>query len=79
MKFSSGTEFHFGTPKYSTATNQFFGSAWFLIIVSQVFPKLPEWISGIGFLMLPVALVVLLIDTIAERKEWEAKRKTETK
>jgi hypothetical protein len=80
MKFSNGTEFRFGTPKYPQIWSPLFPVGFALVLVFQyIFPKAPDWISGIGSLMILAGLVVSLFGTIAERIEWEAKHKIETK
>jgi drug/metabolite transporter (DMT)-like permease len=79
MKFSNGTEFHFGRPKYKKVSDRLGIAGIFLIFLSRnILPSAPGFVSGIGFLMILAALIVLLFGTIAERKEWEAKRKIET-
>jgi len=76
MKFSNGTEFRFGTPKYSRLTTQLIcvGGACFILswLIGQPVKK---WADGIGGLAFFAALIVLLAGTIAERKEWQAAHK----
>jgi predicted tellurium resistance membrane protein TerC len=80
MKFSNGTEFHNGTPKYSKTINRLCKIGIFLAFLCRLlFLKTPIWVSEIGWLMIVAALVVLLVDTIAERKEWEEKQNTDAK
>lgn len=80
MKFSNGTEFRFGTPKYSRLTTRLIslgGSCFLLAWVVRGPAK--AWIGGVGTLAFVAALVVLLAGTIAERKEWQAAHKIDTK
>ena len=80
MKFSNGTEFRFGTPKYKNVNDRLILTGGSLAFIFQfIFPKAPNWVSGIGWLILVAGLVVLLVGTIAERKEWEAKQKIDAK
>jgi len=69
MKFSNGTEFRFGTTKYSRwFTGIFcFGGACFLLsrLIGQ---PVKEWADEIGSLANAVALTVFLADMIAQRK-----------
>jgi hypothetical protein len=37
------------------------------------FPKPPDWLSSIGFLLIAAGLVVSLFGAAAERREWQAK------
>ena len=80
MKLSNGTEFRFGTPKYSRLTTRFIcvGGGCFLLSWLIGEPA-KAWAGGIGSLALIAALVVLLAGTIAERKEWQAAHKIDTK
>ncbi len=76
MKFSNGMEFHNGTPKFLKTGDRLGKAGIFLAFLCRlIFPKTPIWVSEIGWFMLVAALVVLLVGTIAERKEWEAKLK----
>jgi protein-S-isoprenylcysteine O-methyltransferase Ste14 len=76
MRFSNGTEFRFGTPKYSRIHGRLiqFGGAFFLLSMFIQEPA-KEWIGGVGMLTLVSGLIVLLAGTIAERKEWQAAHK----
>ena len=80
MKFSNGTEFRFGTPKYSKVMVRLFGvGGVFGIIAWFIGAPAKDWVGGIGMLGLAAGLVVFLAGTIAERKEFKLKRKSETK
>jgi hypothetical protein len=76
MKFSNGTEFRFGTPKYSWIHGRLIqiGGAFFLLSMFIHEPA-KEWVGGIAMLALISGLIVLLAGTIAERKEWQAAHK----
>jgi hypothetical protein len=78
MRFSNGTEFRFGTPKYSRLTTRLIcvGGGCFLLS-SLIGQPVKEWAGGIGSLAFVAALMVLLAGTIAERKEWQAAHKLE--
>jgi hypothetical protein len=69
MKFSNGTEFRFGTTKYSRWTTGIFcfGGACFLLsrLIGQ---PVKEWADEIGMLAYGAALTVFLADMIAQRK-----------
>jgi hypothetical protein len=80
MKLSNGTEFRFGKPKYSHIHGPLIqvGGA-FLILAMFINGPTKELAIGIAMLALISGLTVLLAGTIAERKEWQAKQKTETK
>ncbi len=73
MKFSNGTEFRFGAPKYSRIHGRLFevGGAFFLLSMFIHGPT-KEWVGAIAMLALISGLTVLLAGTIAERKEWQA-------
>ena len=75
MKFSNGTEFRFAAPKYSCVWTPLFGFGFAMVII----PKFPNWRIDIGILLLAAGLVVFLVGTVAERREWEAKRQAEKK
>ena len=80
MKSSNGTEFRYCKPKYQPLWGSLIFIGCLLVVgVQYIFPKAPEWISEIGLLMAIAGLVVFVFGTIAARREWEAKRKTETK
>jgi protein-S-isoprenylcysteine O-methyltransferase Ste14 len=80
MKISNGTEFRFGTPKYSRIWSPLLSVGFALIFIFHfVYPKSPDWLSDIGFLLLVAGLIVSLVGTVAERREWEAKHKSEKK
>jgi len=80
MKFSNGTEFHFGKAKYSKAMIRLLGVGGLFGILSWfIGAPAKDWFEGISTLALAAGLVVLLAGTIAERKEWQAKQKTEMK
>ena len=76
MKFSNGTEFRFGTSKYSRWTTGIFcfGGACF-VLSWLIGPPVKEWADGIGRLANIFALTVLLAGMIAERKERQAAHK----
>jgi hypothetical protein len=46
--------------------------AWFIRGIAR------DWLSGISFLAFAAGLTVFLVGIVAERRELEAKRKTET-
>ena len=80
IRFSNGTEFRYFTSKYAQAWRRlscvgggFFLLSWFIGEPAK------EWFEGIGLLAVIVALAVLLAGMIAERKEWEAAHKIDTK
>jgi hypothetical protein len=80
MKFSNGTELRLGAPKYSKAIVRFYGIAGVFGIISWVIGgTAKDWFEGISLLAGAAGLFVFLLGSIAERKEWEAKRKAETK
>jgi protein-S-isoprenylcysteine O-methyltransferase Ste14 len=80
MKLGSGAEFRFVTPKYQRVWGPLLYVGFALIwIARQIFPGWPDWISTVGFLIILVGLVVSLFGAIAERRDWKAKRKIETK
>ena len=76
MKFSNGTEFRFGTSKYSQWTIRLFcvGGAFSLLswLIGQ---PVKEWADGIDRFANIAALTVLLAGMIAERKERQATHK----
>ena len=76
MRFSNGTEFRFGTPKYSRIHGRLFqiGAGFFLLSVFLGEP-IKEMFFGIAWVALLLGLIVLLAGTIAERKEWQAAHK----
>ncbi len=80
MKFGNGTEFRFGKPKYSHIHGRLIqvGGAFFLLSMFIGEPA-KELAIGIAMVAIISGLTVLLAGTIAERKEWQAKQKTETK
>jgi hypothetical protein len=76
MRFSNGTEFRFGTPKYSQLTIRLLGFGGVFGILSWfIGAPAKDWVGGIGTLAMAAGLVVLLAGTIAERKEWQAAHK----
>jgi hypothetical protein len=80
MKFSNGTELRFGRAKHSKIMVRIMGGGGVFYILSWFiggFAK--DWLEGIGAFVVAAGLVVLLSGTIAERKEWESKHKSETK
>jgi len=80
MKFSNGTELRFGRPKYSKAMIWLLGVGGLFGILSWFIGEPAKgWAEGIRNLAFAAELVVFLSGTIAERKEWQAKQKTETK
>jgi putative Mn2+ efflux pump MntP len=65
--------------KYSKTWLTLNTAGWGIIVVVQhFFPKSPVWISSVGYLLIAVGLVYLLVGVVAERRELEAKDKTET-
>jgi len=69
MKFSNGTEFRFGTSKYSRWTTGLFCVGGACILLSWLIGQpVKEWADGIGRLANIAALTVLLAGMIAERK-----------
>ena len=80
MKFSNGAEFRFDRPKYSQVMVWLCGVGGVFRILSWfITGSAKNWLEGIGMFFWAVGLVVFLSGTIAERKEWQAKQKTETK
>ena len=80
MKISNGTELRFATPKYSRIWIPLFSVGFaFIAIFHFVYPKSPNWVSGIGYLFIAAGLVISLLGTIAERREWQAKHQAEKK
>jgi protein-S-isoprenylcysteine O-methyltransferase Ste14 len=80
MRFSNGTELRFGRTKYSKVTVRLFGVGGVFVILSWfIGAPAKNWVGGIGTLALAAGLVVLLAGTIAERKEWQAAHKIDTK
>jgi hypothetical protein len=79
MKLSSGAEFRFAIPKYQKVWGPLLSVGSTLIGTHYIFPREPDWISGVGFLFILFGLVVSLFGAIIERREWEAKQKVETK
>ncbi|MGD0743931.1 MAG: hypothetical protein ABSA45_02140 [Verrucomicrobiota bacterium] len=80
MKFSNGAELRFGRAKYSKLTVQLLGVGGVFGILSWfIGAPAKYWVGGIGTLALAAGLVVLLTGTIAERKEWQAAHKMDTK
>ena len=73
MKFSNGTEFHCGTPKYSDLVNGLLTAGFLGAFLLPLATKAPSWIIDAGVLMILAGLIVLLAGHIAARKEWEAK------
>ena len=49
-----------------------------VFVVHRFFPESPVWIPSVGFLLATAGLVFILVGVVAERRELEAKRKTET-
>ena len=65
--------------KYSNIWLPLNAAGWGIIfVVHHFFPKSPVWIPSVGFLLVAVGLVYVLVGVVAERRELEAKRKTET-
>jgi len=78
MKISNGTELRFTTPKYSRIWSPLFGVGFaFIAIFHFVYPKSPNWVSGIGFLFILAGLVVSFLGAIAERREWQAQHQAD--
>ena len=76
MKFSNGTEFRFGTPKYSK-TSQHLLTIWCgcSLISWLVSEPAKAWFDGVGRLTVIAYLAVYLAGMSAERKEREAAHK----
>jgi hypothetical protein len=80
MKFSNGTELHFARPKFAKAMVWLFGVGGLLGILSWfIGAPAKNWVEGISNLAIVAGLVGFLSGTVAERKERQAKQKTETK
>lgn len=80
MRFSNGTEFRFFPCKYSQTWRRLSCVGGSLFILSWLVGEPAKaWVKGSGSLAVIAALVVFLAGMIAERKEWEAARKTDTK
>lgn len=78
MKFSNGTEFRFGMPKYKKIWGRLICAAGVFSLLSWFIGEPAKgWIAGVGSLMVLAALLVALAGTIAERKEWESNHKGE--
>ena len=76
MKFSNGTEFRFGTPKYSKTSQRLISIYIGCFLVSWfVGEPAKAWFEEIGQLTVIAYLAVYLAGMIAERKEWEAAHK----
>jgi hypothetical protein len=76
MKFSNGTEFRFGTPKYSKTSRRLMCTyGGFFLLSWLVGEPAKAWFAGMGQLTVIASLVVLLADTIAERRERQAAHK----
>jgi len=70
MKFSNGTEFRIGTPKYSRVWSSLYCVGFAFILISDfVYPKSPSWLSDIGFLLVAAGMVISLVGLMAERRE----------
>lgn len=79
MKFSNGTELRFGKPKHSQVMVWLLGVGGVFRILSWfIAGSAKNWLEEIGMFFWAVGLVILLAGTITERKEWQAKQKTET-
>jgi protein-S-isoprenylcysteine O-methyltransferase Ste14 len=80
MKSSDNTKFHFCKPKYQWIWSSLIILGCVLAVGIQYgFPKAPHWIGELGVWAVCIGLIVFVFGTIAARREWEAKRKTETK
>ena len=80
MKFSNGTEFRFARPKFAKAMVWLFGIGGLLGILSWfIAAPAKNWVEGISNLAIIAGLIGFFSGTVAERKEWQAKQKTETK
>ena len=80
MRFSNGTEFRYFTSKYAQAWRRLICvGGGFFILSWLIGEPANAWAKGIGLLAVIAALVVLLAGMIAERKEWEAAQKIDTK
>ena len=80
IRFSNGTEFRYFTSKYAQAWRQLIGvGGGFFILSWFIGEPAKAWLEGIGLLAVIAALAVLLAGMIAERKEWEAAHKIDTK
>jgi len=80
MKFSNDTELRFGRPKHSQLMVRLLGVGGVFGILSWfIGAPAKDWVGGISMLAMAAGLVVLLAGTIAERKEWQAKQKSDLK
>ena len=80
MNPGSSTDFRVCKPKYSRLWGSLILVGAALIVGTRyIFTSAPEWIPGMGLLMAVAGLVVFVFGTMAARREWEAKRRTETK
>jgi hypothetical protein len=80
MKFSNGTEFKTFLPNvFQKQVYLLFFGITLPTCIRHIFPKAPGWISGVGGLIAVVGLIGLLFREVAARREWETKRKSETK
>jgi len=76
MKFSNGTEFFVSKRNPSRLQKQFIYIAGFCFILTWLIGQTGRsWFVGIGELSAVGALVADLINTIAERKAWQAANK----
>ena len=80
MRFSNGTEFRYFTSKYARAWRRL---SWvgggFFILYWFIGEPAKAWAKEIGLLVVIAAFVFLLVGMIAERKDWEAAQKIDTK
>lgn len=80
MKPSNGTGLRFFRMKHSQVMVRIFGIGGVCGILSWFIGGTAKgWVGGISMLALAAGLVVLLAGTIAERKEWQAKQKSDLK
>ena len=76
MKFSNGTEFRFGTPKYSKTSRRLICICGGCVLISWLVSEPAKaWFDGVGRLTVIAYLAVYLAGMIAERKEREAAHK----
>jgi hypothetical protein len=80
MKFRTGAEFRFATPKYERVWGRLLRLGFFLLMLSFcVVGPTREWILGGAWLLILAALLISLVGAIQERTEWEAKQRVATK
>jgi putative Mn2+ efflux pump MntP len=66
--------------KYSNIWLPLNAMGWAIIfILHHFFPKSPDWISAVGFLLVTAGLLFVLVGIVSERRDLEAKRQADTK